>query len=58
MITIKGIHVLGEPEELHELAKKFLISKSWYSSSPTPMYSVVYPYKLQELTRYVSKKKE
>ena len=57
-MEVKGIHLIGDnEEELHEVANKFLISKSWFSSEPKPHYEIVYPSKLEEIARYVNKKK-
>lgn len=58
MLKIKGIHVIGEVEELHEVANKFLVSKSWYSSTPYPHYEIVIPSKLEEIARYVEKQRK
>lgn len=57
-MEVKGIHLIGDnEEELHEVANKFLISRSWFSSKPKPHYEIVYPSKLEEIARYVNKKK-
>lgn len=56
MIKIEGIHLVGDnQEELHEVANKFLISKSWFSSQPYLHYEIVYPLKLDDIARYIRK---
>jgi len=58
MIELRGIHLISsEREELHELANKFMISKSWFSSTPYLHYEIVYPLRLVEIEKYLNKKK-
>ncbi len=58
MIELKGIHLIGDKqEELHELARKFVISKSWFSSTPYAHYEIVWPSKLDEIEKYLRKHK-
>lgn len=57
MIEVKGIHITADNnEELHEFARKFLISKSWYSSTPVSHYEIVNPLKMEEIVKYLRKK--
>lgn len=58
MLKLQGIHLIGDKEEeLHELARKFIISKSWYSSTPQPNYTILWPSKYDEIYKYLNKKK-
>lgn len=57
MIEVKGIYITADNnEELHEFARKFLISKSWYSSTPVSHYEIVNPLKMEEIVKYLRKK--
>lgn len=57
-IWMKGIHLMAsDDEELHEVARKFVISKSWYSSTPSPHYEIVNPLKMEEIVKYIERKK-
>ena len=57
-MKLKGIHLISDDvDELHELARKFLISKSWFSSTPYLHYMIVWPSKLFEIEKYLNKKK-
>lgn len=59
MVWIKGIHLMASTtDELHEVASKFVISKSWFSLEPTPHYEIVIPSKLDEIARYIGKQKK
>lgn len=40
--------------ELHEIARKFTISKSWFYSTH---YTIIHPLKLEEIERYLWKNK-
>ena len=56
MIKLTGIHLsASNTEELHEIAKKFVISKSWFSSTPSPHYQIVNPHKADEIVKYIEK---
>lgn len=58
-MIVKGIHLIGDnKEELHEVAAKFMISKSWFSSQPYLHYEIVYPYKRLEIEKYIKKKQK
>lgn len=56
-IWMKGIwleaHSLGE---LHEMAGRFVISKSWYSSWPSPHYEIVSPHKMDDIMKYIERR--
>lgn len=57
MIEVKGIHIMAsDNEELHEFARKFVISKSHFSSTPTPHYEIINPLKMEEIMKYLKKK--
>lgn len=58
MLKIEGIHLMASSmEELHEVAAKFVISKSWYSSTPVPHYTLIHPLKLEEIAKYIRGRK-
>jgi len=58
MVNLKGIHLFASTlEELHEVAARFVISKSWYSSEPSPHYEIVNPHKAEEIIKYLEKHK-
>ncbi len=58
MVEMKGIHLCAtEEQELHEVASKFLVSKSYFSSTPYPHYEVINGLKHEEITRWIEKSK-
>ncbi len=44
--------------ELHEIAAKFTISKSWFALEPTPHYEVISAHKWEEVNKYIEKNRK
>lgn len=58
MTYMKGIHLEASSlEELHEVAGRFVISRSWFSSTPTPHYEIVSVHKMEEIMKFIERKK-
>ncbi len=57
MVYLKGIHLMATTsEELHKTAEKFMISRSWFHSTPEPHYEIVHPIKADEIAKFINKR--
>lgn len=57
-MTLEGIHLKSEnKEELHKMAHKYGISKSWLHTHPEVYYDIICPFKLRLIAQHLKNKR-
>lgn len=58
MVYLRGIKLTANRlDELHKIAHKVVLSKSWYNPDPFPHYTVICPFKQDKIKKLLEKGK-